>query len=148
MGGWHFERPPIDQSRAASMYFWSVSWSTNCPVYFSFLFVDQKKLSSLRPNKKFFVSLWSFFGQSLIFFVHPLLERLTKQNSETDQNFFVQSLRLDNFFWLTKKMRNRPDNWLTKRLTKSTWTPLRCSNQSHGLVYMALLQITMPARPI
>ena len=26
-----------------SMWFWSVSWSTNCPVYFSFFLVDQKK---------------------------------------------------------------------------------------------------------
>ena len=26
-----------------SMWFWSVSWSTNCPVFFSFFLVDQKK---------------------------------------------------------------------------------------------------------
>jgi hypothetical protein len=25
-----------------SMWFWSVSWLTNCPVYFSFFFVGQK----------------------------------------------------------------------------------------------------------
>ena len=71
---------------AASMYFWSVSWSTNCPVYFS------------------------------DFFVHPLIE-LTKNN--------FRSLRLDNSSGGDKnKMRNRPENWSTKRLTKSTWTPL------------------------
>jgi hypothetical protein len=52
-------------------------------------------------------------------------QRLTKKNSETDQNFFVGSLRLDNFFFgWPKKKRTRPDNWSTKRLTKSTWTPL------------------------
>ena len=37
-----------------SMWFWSVSWSTNCPVYFSLFLVDQKKLFSLR---EFLVSL-------------------------------------------------------------------------------------------
>ena len=118
--------------RSISHFF--LSTKKNCPVS--------------ETQQKILCQSLIFFWSISDFFVHPLLERLTKQNSETDQNFFVQSLRLDNFFWLTKKMRNRPDNWLTKRLTKSTWTPLRCSNQSHGLVYMALLQITMPARPI
>ena len=58
----------------------------------------KKKLSSLRdPTKKF----WSVSD----FFVHPL-ERLTKKNnSETDQIFFVRSLRLDNFFF------GRPKKW-------------------------------------
>ena len=30
-----------------------------------------------------------------------------------------------NFFLSPNKMRNRPDNWLTKRLTKTTWTGLQ-----------------------
>ena len=28
--------------KVPSMWFWSVSWSTNCPVYFSLFLVDQK----------------------------------------------------------------------------------------------------------
>ena len=45
------------QRKAASMYFWSVSWSTNCPVYFSFFLVDQfffwlTKNKFGRPKKK------------------------------------------------------------------------------------------------
>jgi hypothetical protein len=37
-----------------------------------------------------------------------------------------KDLRLDKFFfWLTKKRRNIPDNWSTKRLTKTTWTGLQ-----------------------
>ena len=41
-----------------SMRFWSVSWSTNCPVYFSLFLVDQKKI----------VQSQGIFGQSLNFF--------------------------------------------------------------------------------
>ena len=98
--------------KAASMYFWSVSWSTNCLVYFSFFLVDQKKIvQSQRPDKKILVSLWIFFGQSLIFL-------FTLYACETGQFCFGRS----------KKKRNRPDNWSTKRLTKSTWTPLLSPN--------------------
>ena len=39
-------------SLAASMYFWSVSWSTNCPVYFSFFLVDQKWIWSTKNMRK------------------------------------------------------------------------------------------------
>ena len=36
-----------------------------------------------------------------------------------------KDLRLDKFFiGRPKKMRNRPDNWSTKRLTKTPWTGL------------------------
>ena len=49
---------------------------------FLFFLVDQKKLSSLRDRTKKFWSVSEFFfGQSLSFFVHPLIERLTKKNS-------------------------------------------------------------------
>ena len=41
-----------------SMWFWSVSWSTNCPVYFSLFLVHQKKI----------VQSEGIFGQSLNFF--------------------------------------------------------------------------------
>ena len=54
------------QSKAASMYFWSVSWSTNCWVYFSFFFWStKKKLSSLRDRTKKFWSVSEFFSVSL-----------------------------------------------------------------------------------
>ena len=43
--------------KVPSMWFWSVSWSTNCPVFFSFFWSTKKKLSSLR---EFLVSLWKF----------------------------------------------------------------------------------------
>ena len=111
---------------AASMYFWSVSWSTNCPVYFSIFLVDQKKIvQNHRPDKKILVCLWFFFWSVSLVEGEQKNQRLTKKNSETDQKIFVGSLRLDNYFLVDqKKMRNRPDNWSTKRLTKSTWTPL------------------------
>ena len=55
-------------TKAASMYVWSVSWSTICPVYFSFFRSTKKKIGqSQRPDKKNLVSLWFFFGQSLTF---------------------------------------------------------------------------------
>ena len=80
------------------MWFWSVSWSTNCSVYFSFFLVDLKKI----------VQSQGIFGQSL----------MNKKD-----------LRLDNFFFgRPKKMRNRPNNWSTKRLTKTTWTGLLSLN--------------------
>ena len=58
------------------MWFWSVSWSTNCQVYFSSFLVDQNKIFQSKEN----------FGQSLIFlvklwvfFVYPLITRLNKK---------------------------------------------------------------------
>ena len=101
------------------MYFWSVSWSTNCPVYFSFFLVDQfffwlTKNKFGRPKKN-----WSTKNMKKWFLVDQ------KKN------------------WLTKKMRNwflfdqKKIGWTNKceidrtigrpkRLTKSTWTPLIC----------------------
>ena len=46
----------------ASMYFWSVSWLTNCPVYFSFVFGRPKKDCPVSETEQ------KNFGQSLIFF--------------------------------------------------------------------------------
>ena len=34
----------------SSMWFWSVSWQTNCPVYFSLFLVDPKKICSVSGN--------------------------------------------------------------------------------------------------
>ena len=55
-------------------------------------------------------------GQFLIFW-----KRLDKKFKRVNK----KDLRLDKFFFgRPKKMRNRPDNWSTKRLTKTTWTGL------------------------
>ena len=50
-----------------SMWFWSVSWSTNCPVYFSLFLVDQKKICSVSGN---FWSGSDFFGPPSFFLVY------------------------------------------------------------------------------
>ena len=101
-----------------SMWFWSVSWSTNCPVYFSLFMVDQKKI----------VQSQGIFGQALIFFCPPsffLVYQKIRAWPKTIQRLTKNSLRLNKFFFgRPKKVRNRLDNWLTKRLTKTTWTGL------------------------
>ena len=79
---------------------------------FLIFLVDQKIIVlSQKPDKIFFVSLW-FFLVSLWFFCSPSTRETDQKNSETDQknsetdqNFFVRSLRLDNYFWSTKKKR-------------------------------------------
>ena len=107
-----------------SMWFWSVSWSTNCLVFFSFFLVDQKKLSRLR---EFLVSLWEFLvHQKEIWstkknFGTPKRNLVDQKFPETDQKFPETG---QFFFGRPKKMRKRPDNWSTKRLTKTTWTGL------------------------
>ena len=107
------------------MWFWSVSWSTNCSVFFSFFLVDQKKLSSLR---EFLVSLWEFLvDQKKIWltkknFGIPKRNLVDQKFPETDQKFPETG---QFFFGRPKKMRKRPDNWSTKRLTKTTWTGLK-----------------------
>ena len=96
------------------------------------LLVDQ--LSSLflpfygRPKKNCSVSgnFWSgsdFFLSTKFLFGIPKNQSLTKNNSGIDQKF-PETKQI--FFWSTKKGRNRPYNWLTKRLTKTTWTGLKC----------------------
>ena len=44
-----------------------------------------------------------------------------QKKSETDQKF-PETRQF--YFGRPKKMRKRPDNWSTKRLTKTTWTGL------------------------
>ena len=62
-----------------TMWFWSVSWSTNCPIYFSFFW----------STKKRFVQSHFFFVHSLEFFVQSFSknEKLSGQlvGQETDQ---------------------------------------------------------------
>ena len=83
-----------------------------------------------RPKKNCLVSETGQkkFGQSLKFFWPVSLlegeqksQRLAKKKSETDQKF-PETRQF--FFGRPKKMRKRPDNWSTKRLTKTTWTGL------------------------
>ena len=45
------------------MWFWSVSWSTNCPVYFSFFWSTKKKFVQ---SQIFFVHSFEFFVQSFM----------------------------------------------------------------------------------
>ena len=61
-----------------SMWFWSVSWSTNCPVFFSFFLVDQKK----------FVQPQGIFGQSLGIFGRPNFFLVYQKFPETGQFIF------------------------------------------------------------
>ena len=94
----------IHQLLVPSMWFWSVSWSTNCPVFFSFFLVDQKKNCPVSGN------LWSvsgnfwstkfLFGVPKFLFSIPKNQSLTKKNSETDQKF-PETEQI--FFWSTKK---------------------------------------------
>ena len=107
------------------MWFWSVSWSTNCPVYFSLFLVDQKKICSVSGNlwsvsEFFLVSLW-FFGILKRNFGKPKRNLVDQKNQRLTKN----SLRLNKYFFgRPRKVRNRPDNRSTKRLTKTTWTGL------------------------
>ena len=92
------------------MWFWSVSWSINCPVFFSFFLVNQKKFVQ---SQGIFGQSLIFFGKALIFFfslvwklvtlwyqrVTKLQTRLTKKNQRLTKN----SLRLDNFFLVNQK---------------------------------------------
>ena len=112
-------------TKVPSMWFWSVSWSTNCPVFFSFFLFDQKKIvqsqgifgQSLRifgrPN--FFQAYQNFFWSTKFFFW------LTKNSQRLTKN----SLRLDNLFLVDQKKREkdrtigRPRDW-----PKTTWTGL------------------------
>ena len=131
------------------MWFWSVSWSTNCPVYFSFFLVDQKKIC---PVSDLFCSLsWIFCP---VFFKKWEIDRTIGRPRDWPKPHFQKRLDkkvkrvnkkdliLDKFFFgRPKKMRNRLDNWSTKRLTKTTWTGLLCFVEFLGcaqLLYSSL----------
>ena len=75
-------------------------------LFLPFFGRPKKYLFSLREflvSLRFFWSTKCLFGVPKFLFSIPKNQSLTKKNSETDQNFFVGSLRLDNFFWSTKK---------------------------------------------
>ena len=109
------------------MWFWSVYWSTNCPVFFSFFLVDQKKI----------VQFQGIFGQSRGIFGRPKKNLVDQKKFWYTKKKFVQpkitrdwpKIPWDRtiFFGRPKKMRKRPDNWSTNRLTKTTWTGLLCT---------------------
>ena len=106
------------------MWFWSVYWSTNCPVFFSFFLVDPKEIVQ---SQGIFGSLWEFLvDQKKIWstkksFGIPKRNLVDQKFPETDQKFPETGQFL---FGRPKKMRKRLDNWSTKRLTKATWTGL------------------------
>ena len=105
-------------------------------LFLSFFGRPKKNLFSLR---EFLVRLWFFWSTKFLFgipkflFSIPKNQSLTKKNSETDQTF-PETEQM--FFGRPKKVRNRPDNWSTKRLTKTTWTGLSLSN-----IYLVTMQI-------
>ena len=110
-----------------SMWFWSVSWSTNCPVFFSFFFGRPKKNCPVSGN--FWSVSGNFWSTKFLFGVPKffLVEQISFLCTKNSQRLTKNSLRLDNFcFGRPRKMRKRPDNWFTKRLTKTTWTGLEC----------------------
>ena len=120
------------------MWFWSVSWSTNCPVYFSLFLVDQKKICSVSGNfwsvsEFFLVRLW-FFGILKRNFGVPKRNLVNQKKSEPDQKF-PETEQI--FFGRPKKERNRLDNWSTKRLTKTTWTGLLFSGKRSDFVSLS-----------
>ena len=98
------------KSLVPSMWFWSVSWSTNCPVYFWFFLVDQRKIC---PVSDLFCSLsWIFcpvFFENVVL-VSLLADQLSGQFpifwKRLDKKFKSEQKRSDTgqiFFWSTKK---------------------------------------------
>ena len=93
-------------------------------LFLSF-FGRPKKICSVSVNfwsgSDFFWSTKFLFGTPKFVFSIPKNQSLTKKIQRLTKN----SLRLNKFFLgRPKKVRNRPDNWSTKRLTKTTWTGL------------------------
>ena len=65
-------------------------------------------------------------GLFLFFFGRPNFFWVDQKIPETDQKFPETG---QFFFGRPKKKRKRPDNWSTKRLTKTTWTGLLFSEK-------------------
>ena len=99
------------------MWFWSVSWSTNCPVYFSLFLVDQKKICSVSEN---FWSASDFFGPPSFFLVYQnffLVYQKIRAWPKKIQRLTKNSLRLNKFFlvdqkkWEIDRTIGRPRDW-------------------------------------
>ena len=82
-----------------------------------FFWSTKKKLSSLR---EFLGSLWEFLVDQKKFWYTK--KKFGQPKIPRDWPKIPWDWTI--FFWSTKKMRKRPDNWSTKRLTKTTWTGL------------------------
>ena len=84
----------------AFMYFWSISWSNNCPVYFSSFFGRPKKNCPVsETGQKNFGQSLNFFWSVSDFFVHLLLEKLTKKKFRDWPNFFCPVSETGQFFF-------------------------------------------------
>ena len=101
------------------MWFWSVSWSTNCPVYFSLFLVDQKK----------FVQSQGIFGQALIFFGRPNFFLVYQKFPETDQKFPETG---QFFFWSTKKNEKKTEQLVDQETDQ---------NHMDGTIYLGKLEV-------
>ena len=97
---------PVHQSKRRPCTFGQSLWYTNCSVNFLIFCLTKKKFG--QPKKNFGIP-----KRNLVYQKFP----------ETDQKFPETG---QFFFGQPKKMRKRPDNWSTKRLTKTTWTGLIC----------------------
>merc|ERR1739844_85500 len=88
----------------ASMYFWSVSWSTNCPVYFSFFLVDQYFFWLIKvPSMWFWSVSWSTNCPVFFSFFWS-----TKKKLASLREFLVDQIS----FWCTKIFFGRPNFFL------------------------------------
>ena len=92
---------------------------------FLIFLVDQRKNCPVSGN------FWSVSE----FFVQPFFEKDWTKNSRewTKKSEQKRSETGQTFFGWPKKMRNRPNNWSTKRLTKTTWTGLLTKTTWTGL---------------
>ena len=77
------------------MWFWSVSWPTNCPVNFSFFLVGLKKLTRLR-DQTIFLSTLLIFLSSLDIREWPIFKKDWTWNSRVDK-------KRDNFLLADQK---------------------------------------------
>ena len=109
------------------MWFWSVFWSTNCPVFFSFYLVDQKKIVQ---SQGIFGQSLGIFGQPNFFLVYQNFFGGTKfffWSTKNSQRLTKNSLRLDNFFlvdqnkWEKDRTIGRPRDW-PKPHGRDLWT--------------------------
>ena len=99
----------------ATIWFWSVSFADQSSGQF---FISWFFLSSLFWKCGFGQSLGRPIVQSISHFLKKTGQKIQESEQKRSETGQI-------FFWSTKKMRNRPDNWSTKKLTKSTWTPLK-----------------------
>ena len=93
---------------AASMYFWSVSWSTNCLVYFSFFLVNQRKIC---PVSDLFCSLsWIFcpvFFENVVL-VSLLADQLSGQDWTKNSREWTKKICYWTNFSLVDQQKNCP----------------------------------------